>query len=148
LKEASTVTVTLTTGAKQRGKIVASSSTALTIEAPDELMPNAPKTDIQIGQIERVTTRSFRPMVWGALIGAGASVPFAVFDAALAYNEGGTSHAPAYVALGIGAGLGVGYALSRPRTLYTRPNSAPSPQVFMSPVILKKGGGLAMAIRF
>jgi hypothetical protein len=148
LKEGTTVTVTLTTGAQQRGKIVSSSSTALTIEQPDELMANGPRTDIQIGQVERVTTRSFKPMVWGALIGFGATAPFAGYSSALAHNEGGKSYAGAYLALGIGAGLGVGYALSQPRTHYTRPCCAPSPQVFLSPVILRKGGGMAMAIRF
>jgi hypothetical protein len=148
LKKNTTVTVTLTTGATKRGKILSASSAGLTIDESDDLSAFTSQTDIQVGQVERVTTRSFKPMVWGALIGFGATYPFAAYDAGLAYNEGGTSYAGAYLALGIGSGLGIGYALSRPKTLYTRPHSAPSPQVFVSPVILRKGGGLAMAIRF
>ena len=148
LKKNTTVTVTLTTGAAKRGKILSSSAAGLTIDDSDDSSAFTNQTDIQIGQVERVTTRSFKPMVWGALIGFGAVYPFAAYDAALAYNEGGPSYAGAILALGIGSGLGVGYALSRPKTLYTRPHSAPLPQVSVSPVILRKGGGVAMAIRF
>jgi hypothetical protein len=148
LKEGTTVTVILTTGEKQRGRIISSSSMGLTIQESDALTTNTTQTDIRIGQVERVTKRSFKPMVWGALIGFGASAPFAGYSSGIARNEGGTSYGGAILALGIGTGLAVGHGLSRTHTLYTRPCCAPSPQVLVSPVILRKGGGFAMAIRF
>lgn len=147
LKSGAVVSVTLTNGSEERGTVLDSSATSLSLS----LEQNALRRDLGIGQVQRVRTRNPNAMAYGFLIGAGAGLgvglPLLMMSDG---NEGGIGTAGALAIVGgMGGGVALGFAMGRFKTVYARPaGTAAPPEVRVSPWIVKKGGGLSLAIRF
>jgi hypothetical protein len=83
----------------------------------------------------------------GAIIGAGASIPFALAISTYSYNEGG-SQASAFlipVMMGLGIGTGIDALIPSTRTMYDRNSQR---RVTVSPVINRDRIGGRITLKF
>lgn len=139
LKQEDNVTVTTLAGDKIKGRMVGVSGDAIVLRTN-----GVPRT-VDAVHIQKVQKRK-NGVLLGAVIGAGAAIPFAVGFESYSYNEGGGGGGIAAIALGVGIGIGIDAAIGSNKTLYER-NSGKT--VTVAPLIDKKGGvGGRVAIKF
>jgi hypothetical protein len=136
------VRIKLTSGDEERGKVIASSDTALAIDKAGT------RRDLGIGQVQRVDVRQPNMWIATAVIGAGLAVGIPL----MANSSSDYPVAP-YGALaiagGVAGGVFIGAKTGRYKPIYLRPGGAPAPrQVVVAPVIVRKGAGFAATIKF
>ena len=140
LKQDDQLTVTTADGNKVEGRMMEISTERLVLR-----MKDGPRS-IAASQIVKVKQRK-NGVLLGALIGAGAGIPFAVVLAEYANNEGGSiaAFAAVPIAVGLGIGTAIDAALPSRKTLYDRNSKS---RVTLAPVIDRKGFGARLAFKF
>ena len=116
------------------------SNVQITVLADDQ------RREIPADQVTRVQRRR-NGILLGALIGAGAGVPFGIALPSWAHNEGGSEAGALLlpIAAGLGAGIAIDAVLVRPRTVFDR---APSTRAQLSVIALPGRVVAQMAISF
>ena len=139
LKVDDTLTITSDNGSKVKGRL---------IEITDDhvlLRVKNGQQSIAAPQIVKVGKRK-NGVLLGAIIGAGASIPFALALSSYAYNEGGSQSAALIpVMMGLGIGTGIDALLPSTRTLYDRNSQR---RVTVSPVIDRDRVGGRITLKF
>jgi len=140
LKTGDGVVVSIQGGTLVRGRVVDISNVQITVLA------NAVRREIPADQVTRVQRRR-NGILLGALIGAGAGIPFGIALRSYAHNEGGNEAGALLfpIAVGLGSGIAVDALLVRPRTVFKR---TPSTRARLS-VIVAPGRAVAqMALSY
>jgi hypothetical protein len=141
LKANDTVIVTLMNGTETKGQLTEISSDRIVLR-----LENGNSSNFPASQITRVQ-RKKNGILLGALIGLGASAPFAAVANEYANNEASNGGGAAAIIIGAGTGLGIGIdaLISRPHTVYKRRTG---PGITMRPVMNRNGVGLKVALAF
>ena len=134
LKTGDGVLVSIQGGTMVRGRVVDISNVQITVLANDV------RREIPADQVTRVQRRR-NGILLGALIGAGAGIPFGIALRSYAYNEGGNEAGALLfpIAVGLGTGVAIDALLVRPRTVFER---TPSTRAQLSVIV---GPGRAVA---
>jgi hypothetical protein len=113
LKPSDKVTVTTTDGTKLTGKMQQVST--------DEIVLRTKSGDqaIMSDRVAKVR-QQHNGFLLGALIGAGAAIPFVLILDEYSYNEGGPGGAVALVPVGAFAGMGIDGLIPSMKTVYDR----------------------------
>jgi hypothetical protein len=139
VKQDDKLEVTMTNGDKVKGRMFEVTAERIVLKT------NNGSRDIAASQITKVQRRK-NGVLLGALIGAGAGVPFAIFVAEYSHNEGGSSAAAALpIVFGVGLGTGIDALLGSKKTLYDRSSNR---RITLAPVIDKHGVGARVAFKF
>ena len=140
LKVGDSIVVTTDTGAEVRGRFLSVSPTGIALNVNDV------QQQLPASQVSRIQVRR-NGVLLGALIGAGAGVPFGLALKAWAHNEGG-SEAGALaipIAMGLGAGITIDAFLVRPRTVFDRVSS---PRLSLVPIVSPQLTAVRVALTF
>ena len=139
LKVDDTLTITSDNGNKIKGRLIEIT--------PDHILlrvKNRQET-IATPQIMKVGKRK-NGVLLGAIIGAGASIPFALGVSSYAYNEGGSGAAALVpIMMGLGIGIGIDALLPSTRTMYDRNSQR---RITVSPVIDRDRMGGRITLKF
>lgn len=115
LKIGDGVVVSIRGGTMVRGRVVDISNVRIAVLANDV------RREIPGDQVTRVQRRR-NGILLGALIGAGAGIPFGIALRSYAHNEGGSEAGALLfpIAVGLGAGIAIDALLVRARTVFER----------------------------
>jgi hypothetical protein len=139
LKIDDTLTITSDNGSKVKGRLIEIT--------PDHILLGVKngQQSIASSQIVKVGKRK-NGVLLGAVIGAAASVPFALAFQSYAYNEGASGGgAFAAVVMGVGIGVGIDALIPSTRTMYERVSQ---PRITVSPVIDRDRMGGQVTFKF
>ena len=140
LKVGDSIVVTTDTGGEVRGRFLSVSPTGIVLHV-NEVQQQLPPSQVSRIQVRR------NGVLLGALIGAGAGVPFGLALKSWAHNEGGSEAAALAVpiAAGLGAGIAIDAFLVRPRTVFDRVSSA---RVTLIPLVSPQRAAVRVALTF
>ena len=127
LKVGESIVVTTDAGAEVKGRFLSVSPAGIVLHVNDV------QRQLPASQVSRIQVRR-NGVLLGALIGAGAGLPFGLALKSWAHNEGG-SEAGALaipIAIGLGTGIAIDALMVRPRTVFER---ASSPRVMLVPMV-------------
>jgi hypothetical protein len=119
LRPGDTIDVTMTDGTTFRGETLEISDTRLVVQA------NGSRKELGADQLVKIDRRR-NGVLLGAIIGAGAGIPFGLAMRSYAYNEGGDQAGALILPIlaGVGAGIAIDAALVRPRTVFSQSRQA------------------------
>ena len=139
LKVDDTLTITSDNGNKVNGRLIEITDDHILLRVKNG------QQSIAAPQIVKVGKRK-NGVLLGAIIGAGASVPFALAISSYSYNEGGSPSAALIpVLMGLGIGAGIDALLPSTRTMYNRNSQR---RVTVSPVIDRDRMGGRITVKF
>jgi hypothetical protein len=140
LKVDDKLTITSDNGNKVKGRLIEITDDQILLRVKNGQQSIAAPRIVKVGKRKN-------GVLLGAIIGAGASIPFALAVSTYAYNEGG-SQASAFlipVMMGLGIGTGIDALLPSTRTMYDRNSQR---RVTVSPVIDRDRMGGRVTIKF
>ena len=140
LKVDDTLTITSDNGNKVQGRLIEITDDHILLRVKNG------QQSIAAPQIVKVGKRK-NGVLLGAIIGAGASIPFALALSTYAHNEGGSQSAAALipVMMGLGIGTGIDALLPSTRTIYDRNSQR---RVTVSPVLDRGRMGGRITLKF
>ena len=139
LKTDDTLTITSDNGSKVKGRLIEITDDHILLRVKNG------QQSIAAPQIVKVGKRK-NGVLLGAIIGAGASIPFALALSTYSYNEGGSPSAAFIpVMMGLGIGTGIDALLPSTRTIYDRNSQR---RVTVSPVIDRDRMGGRITLKF
>lgn len=139
LKQDDTLLVETASGMRIRGKLMQISAERIVLQTDNGLENIAAPQAVKV-------QRRHNGVLLGAIIGTGASIPFALFINRYSYNEGGNA-GPAIAVLGVGlaAGVAIDAVLPSMRTVY---DSNAKPRVEIRPILNSNQVGGEVAFSF
>ena len=140
LKTDDTLTITSDNGSKVKGRLIEITDDHILLRVKNG------QQSIAAPQIVKVGKRK-NGVLLGAIVGAGASIPFALALSSYAYNEGASqaSFALVPVMMGLGIGIGIDALLPSTRTVYDHNSQR---RVTVSPVIDRDRMGGRITLKF
>jgi hypothetical protein len=139
LKVDDTLTITSDNGNKVNGRLIEITDAHILLRVKNG------QQSIAAPQIVKVGKRK-NGVLLGAIIGAGASIPFALAVSSYSYNEGGSPSAAFIpIMMGLGIGTGIDALLPSTRTVYDRNLQR---RVTVSPVIDRDRMGGRITLKF
>ena len=140
LKVDDKLTITSDNGNKVKGRLIEITDDHILLRVKNGQQSIAAPRIVKVGKKKN-------GVLLGAIIGAGASIPFALAVSSYANNEGG-SQASAFlipVMMGLGIGTGIDALLPSTRTMYDRNSQR---RVTVSPVIDRDRMGGRITLKF
>ena len=140
LKVDDTLTITSDNGNKVQGRLIEITDDHILLRVKNGQQRLAAPKIVKVGKRKN-------GVLLGAIIGAGASIPFALALSTYAYNEGGSQSAAVLipVMMGLGIGTGIDALIPSTRTIYDRNSQR---RVTVSPVIDRDRMGGRITFKF
>jgi len=139
LKVDDTLTITSDNGNKVQGRLIETTGDHILLRVKNGQQRFAAPQIVKVGKRKN-------GVLLGAIIGAGASIPFALAVSSYSYNEGGSPSAAFIpIMMGLGIGTGIDALLPSTRTMYDRNSQR---RVTVSPVIDRDRMGGRITLKF